>query len=288
MPDSGRLLAVHAHADDESITMGGTMAVLAERGVQVANVCCTDGELATIVAPDMPEEEYRPRLAEVRREELRRACEALGVTEVHFLGYHDSGMAGTPTASRPEAFFMQPLDEVGERLTRIIRSFRPHVVVTYDAYGAYGHPDHIQTHRATLIAVEAAGRAGVYTEAGEPWQVSKLYYTAMPVSLLARFVEVALAAGLPDPFEGRAPEEMDFATPDRFVTTTLDVREGISRKQAALRAHHSQIDESFPLLAMPEEVMSQYFPEEHFQLAISRVPTRRPETDLFAGVLTEG
>ena len=148
---------------------------------------------------------------------------------------------------------MQPLDEVGERLTRIIRSFRPHVVVTYDAYGAYGHPDHIQTHRATLIAVEAAGRAGVYTEAGEPWQVSKLYYTAMPVSLLARFVEVALAAGLPDPFEGRAPEEMDFATPDRFVTTTLDVREGISRKQAALRAHHSQIDESFPLLAMPEE-----------------------------------
>ena len=128
----------------------------------------------------------------------------------------------------------------------------------------------------------------MYTEAGEPWQVSKLYYTAMPVSLLARFVEVALAAGLPDPFEGRAPEEMDFATPDRFVTTTLDVREGISRKQAALRAHHSQIDESFPLLAMPEEVMSQYFPEEHFQLAISRVPTRRPETDLFAGVLTEG
>jgi mycothiol conjugate amidase Mca len=288
MPEGGRLLAVHAHADDESITMGGTMAVLAERGVQVANVCCTDGELATIVATDMAEEEYRPRLAEVRREELRRACDALGVAEVHFLGYHDSGMAGTPTASRPEAFFMQPLDEVAERLTRIIRSFRPHVVVTYDAYGGYGHPDHIQTHRATLIAVEAAGRPGLYTEAGEPWQVSKLYYTAFPVSLLSRFIEVAAAAGLPHPFEGTAPEDLEFATPDRLVTTTFDVREGIAKKQAAMRAHHSQIDESFPLLAMPEEVMSQYFPEEHFQLAISRVPTRRPETDLFAGVLTEG
>jgi mycothiol conjugate amidase Mca len=288
MSGTGRLLAVHAHADDESITMGGTMAVLAERGVQVANVCCTDGELATIVAADMPEEEYRPRLGEIRRVELQRACDVLGVSEVHFLGYHDSGMAGEPSSKRPDAFFMQPLDGVAERLTAIIRAFRPHVVVTYDAYGGYGHPDHIQTHRATLIAVEAAGHAGVFPESGEAWEVAKLYYTAVPVSLLARAIEAAVAAGLDHPFEGRAAEELEFATPDHFVTTTVDVRGGIAKKLGALRAHHSQIDETFPLLAIPEEVMANLFGDEHYQLALSRVPTSRPETDLFAGVVAPG
>jgi N-acetyl-1-D-myo-inositol-2-amino-2-deoxy-alpha-D-glucopyranoside deacetylase len=278
----GRLLAVHAHPDDESITMGGTMSVLAERGVQVANVCCTDGELATIVAADMPEEEYRPRLGEVRRAELQRACAILGVAEVHLLGYHDSGMAGEPTSTRPEAFFMQPLDAVAERLTEIIRAFRPHVVVTYDAYGSYGHPDHIQTHRATLIAVEAARRRGVYPKAGEPWEVAKLYYTAFPISVLARAIEVAAAAGREHPFDGRPPEELEFATPDRLVTASLDVRSGIDRKLEALRAHHSQIDESFLMMFSGD-----LFTEEHYQLAVPRAPAGPPETDLFAGVATE-
>ncbi|HEY6378229.1 MAG TPA: PIG-L family deacetylase [Candidatus Dormibacteraeota bacterium] len=278
----GRLLAVHAHPDDESITMGGTMAVLTEDGVQVANVCCTDGELATIVAADMPEEEYRPRLGEVRREELRRACAILGVAEVHCLGYHDSGMAGAPTSTRPEAFFMQPLDAVAERLTAIIRAFRPHVVVTYDAYGGYGHPDHIQAHRGTLVAVEAAGRRGVYPAAGEPWEVAKLYYTAFPLSVLRRTIEVAAAAGRDHPFDGRPPEELEFATPDHLVTATLDVRSGMGRKREALRAHHSQIDESF-LQFFSDDV----FTEEYYQRALARVPAGRPETDLFAGIATE-
>ncbi len=278
------MLAVHAHADDESITMGATMASLAAAGVAVANVCCTDGELATIVAEDMPEEEYRPRLGEIRREELRRACDELGVAEVHFLGYHDSGMAGSESSRRADAFFMQPLDGVAQRLTQLIRAFRPHVVVTYDAYGGYGHPDHIQAHRATLIAVEAAGRAGVYPDAGEPWAPAKLYYTAIPVSVLERAVEMALSVGMDHPFEGRDPKELEFATPDRYVTTTLDVRAGTARRRKALLAHHSQIGPDFPMLAVPEEVVNDLFGDEHYQLALSRVPVSLPETDLFAGV----
>jgi LmbE family N-acetylglucosaminyl deacetylase len=127
------LLAVHAHADDETITMGGTLAHYAAGGVRTANVCCTDGRLATIVDPEMVEEEVRPRLGEVRHAELKAACDILGVGELHWLGYHDSGMEGSETNADPQSFWMTPLDSIVERLVGIIREFRPDVVVTYDA-----------------------------------------------------------------------------------------------------------------------------------------------------------
>ena len=279
-----RLLAVHAHADDESITMGGTMAMLRERGARVANVCCTDGRLATIVAADMPEPSTRPRLAEVRRAELTAALDILGGVELHWFGYHDSGMAGAETNSDPEAFFQQPLDGVMARLLTVIREFRPHVVVSYDAFGAYGHPDHIQAHRATLLAVDAAHHGRVHPDAGPPWRVSKLYYVATPISMLRRAIEVAEAAGMPHPFGGQDPETLDFATPDELVTASVDVRPFLDVRRAALLAHHSQIDETFPLVSVPTEVMATVFPTEHYQLALSRVPVSLPETDLFAGV----
>ena len=279
-----RLMAVHAHADDESITMGGTLATLAATGVGLCNVTVTDGELATIVADDLPEETTRPILGELRRAEMRKAAQLLGIHRVEFLGYHDSGMAGTETARRPEAFAMQPLDEVAGRLTALIRDFRPHVVVTYDGYGGYGHPDHIQTHRATLIAVEAAHQAKVYPDAGAPWRVEKLYYTAIARSVLRRAVEFALAAGMDHPFDGADVDELEFGTPDSAVTTHVDVRQGLATKQAAMRAHHSQIGENFGLLLMPPDVMAEVFPDEHYQLALSRVPVSLPERDLFAGI----
>ena len=284
MPGRLRLMAVHAHADDESITMGKTLAASAARGVEVCNVCCTDGELATIVAQDMPEETTRPRLGEIRREELRRACAALGVQRVEFLGYHDSGMAGSDTARRPEAFAMQPIDEVAGRLCRLIREFRPHVVVTYDGRGGYGHPDHIQAHRAVLVAVEAAHLQGMYPEAGEPWRVSKLYYTVMPRSVLQRAVDAALAAGMEHPFEGRDVAELEFAADDDTITTIVDARDGVRAQREALLAHHSQIDEGFPMLSVPEEIFRELFGQEHYQLVLTRVPVTLPESDLFAGV----
>ncbi len=284
MPQELRLLTVHAHADDESITMGGTLALCADRGIRTAVVCCTDGQLATIYAADMPEEEFRPRLGEIRREELRKACAALGVDEVHFLGFHDSGMAGADSNNDPASFWRTDIDEAAGRLVRVIREFRPHVVVTYDAYGNYGHPDHIQTHRATLVAVEAAYQRKLYPDAGEPWRISKMYYTAFPASIARKAVELSQMFGTPPPFGDTAVEDLEFVTRDELVTTTVDCGEQAVRKQAALRAHHSQITDDFPLLLMPAEMLREHFPHEHYQLVWSNVPTRLPETDLFAGL----
>jgi len=279
-----RLLTVHAHADDESITMGGTLAACADRGIRTAVVCCTDGQLATIYAADMPEEQTRPRLGEIRREELRAACAALGVDEVHFLGYRDSGMAGEPSNSEPGAFWKADIDEAVGRVVARIRAFRPHVVVTYDANGGYGHPDHVQAHRVTLLAVEAAYLPKLYPDSGEPWRVSKMYYTAFPASQMRKVIELAEQAGMPSPFGETPADELDFVTRDELVTTAVECGAQIERKQQALRAHHSQITDEFPLLMMPAEVIREHFPKEHYQLVWSHVPTRVPEDDLFAGL----
>ncbi|HXA29527.1 MAG TPA: N-acetyl-1-D-myo-inositol-2-amino-2-deoxy-alpha-D-glucopyranoside deacetylase [Candidatus Angelobacter sp.] len=283
-PTDLRLLAVHAHADDETITMGATLAQCAARGIRTAVLCCTDGQLATIYAPDMPEEETRPRLGEIRREELRAAGAILGVSEVHFLGYHDSGMAGADSNNDPVAFWRAPLDEAIGKVVARIRAFRPHVVVTYDANGGYGHPDHIMVHRVTLLAVEAAYLGSMYHDAGEPWRVSKLYYTAFPERAARRAVDLAAQFGAPSPFGDTAPEDLEFVTRDELVTTTVSAPEQMSQKLAALRAHHSQITEDFPYLAVPEQLAREHFSDEYFQLVMSHVPVQTPETDLFAGL----
>jgi N-acetyl-1-D-myo-inositol-2-amino-2-deoxy-alpha-D-glucopyranoside deacetylase len=279
-----RLLAVHAHADDETITMGGTLAQAAARGIRTSVLCCTDGQLATIYAPDMPEESTRPRLGEIRREELRRACGILGVADVSFLGYHDSGMAGADSNFDPVAFWKADIDEAVGRVVAHIRAFRPHVVVSYDANGGYGHPDHIQAHRVTLLAIEAAYLPVMYPDAGEPWRVSKLYYTAFPVRWARAAVDLAAQIGRPSPFGDTPPEELPFVTRDELVTTTVSFPDQMGRKLAALRAHHSQITEDFPFLAVPEEVAREHFSDEFYQLVMSHVPVSPPETDLFAGL----
>ncbi len=276
-------MAVHAHCDDETITMGGTLATYADRGVRTCVVCCTDGKLATIVDPNMPEETTRPRLAEIREGELREACRILKVDEVEFLRYGDSGMAGAPTNQLPDAFWMTPIDEATGRLVAQIRRFRPHVVVTYDGNGGYGHPDHIQAHRATLLAVEAARLKPMYKDAGDPWRVQKLYYTAFPRSQFERMVAMAKEAGIDPPFGETNPDEMEFLTPDAEIAATIDTVAVINRKREALRAHHSQISEDWPQLNMPDDVLKQ-FADEYFQLGMSRTPAVLPETDLFAGV----
>jgi N-acetyl-1-D-myo-inositol-2-amino-2-deoxy-alpha-D-glucopyranoside deacetylase len=279
-----RLLAVHAHADDETITMGATLARAADRGIRTSVVCCTDGQLATIFATDMPEESTRPRLGEIRREELRAACAILGVSSVSFLGYHDSGMAGASSNFDPVAFWKADLDEVVGRVVGYIRAFQPHVVVTYDANGMYGHPDHVQAHRATLLAVEAAYLGKLYPEAGDPWRVSKFYYTAFPARAARKAVDLAAQFGAPSPFGDTPPEELDFVTRDELVTTVVSAPDQMSRKLAALSAHHSQITDDFPYLAVPEELAREHFSDEYYQLVMSHVPVSVPESDLFAGL----
>jgi N-acetyl-1-D-myo-inositol-2-amino-2-deoxy-alpha-D-glucopyranoside deacetylase len=278
-------MAVHAHADDETISMGGTLALCADRGIVTCNVCCTDGKLATIVDPSMPEVETRPRLAEIRQEELRTALGILGVNEVVFLGYGDSGMAGAPTNQLPDAFWMAPLDEVVGSLVEEIRRFKPHVVVTYDANGAYGHPDHIQAHRATVLAVEAS-HTPMYPDRGERWLVHKLYYTAFPRFALKQMVEASKELGLDPPFGIENVDDLPFLAQDHLVTTAVDCRTTLRRKREALIAHRSQIGPDWPMLTIPEDLAMQ-FAEEYFQLVMSRGSEVTQETDLFEGLVEE-
>jgi N-acetyl-1-D-myo-inositol-2-amino-2-deoxy-alpha-D-glucopyranoside deacetylase len=281
-----RFMTVHAHGDDESITMGGTLAVLSDRGVKTSVVCCTDGKLATIVDPDMPEETTRPRLVEIRQAELREACRIMGVTEVNFLGFGDSGMAGADTNTLPDAFWMAPIDEVTGRIVEHIRRFKPHVVVTYDANGGYGHPDHIQCHRGTLLAVEAAHMPTLFPAAGPPWRVQKLYYTVFSVSYFQRMIDAAKEMGVDPPFGVEAAEALPFLVPDSYVTTTIDCSAGQERKRSALRAHRSQIAPDWPMLNVPEHIARRFL-DEQYQLVISRRVPSLPETDVFAGIEVE-
>ena len=283
-----RLLAVHAHPDDETITMGGLLALCADRGISTSVICCTDGKVATIFDPEYAanEDEIRPRLKEIPEAELRRAGEILGVSEVNFLEFGDSGMAGTETNSAPGAFWRADFDEAVGRVVAHIRRFRPHVVVTYDGNGGYGHPDHIQAHRVTLVAVEAAYHA-VYPELGPAWRVSKLYYTAFPRSEVRRIAEMAKSAGMKPPFGEADPDSLEFVTPDELVTTRVNCRDQLSRKREALIAHRSQLTEEFALLSVPEEILREHFSDEFYQLVFSRVPTTLPETDVFAGLTSE-
>ena len=166
---------------------------------------------------------------------------------------------------------MTPIDEAVGRVVEQIRRFRPHVVVTYDGNGGYGHPDHIQTHRATLLAIEAAQLGPMFKDAGDPWRVQKLYYTAFPRSSMRRAVEMAKNAGMEPPFGTDNPDDLPFLTPDEWVTTTIDCRSTVMRKRDALRAHRSQIAPDWPLLAIPDDI-AELFADEYFQLTISRTP----------------
>ena len=172
------LMAVHAHPDDECFGTGGVLIKYASEGVRTVLVTATKGEEGEIHDPDLTEEEARPRLAEIREEELRRATALLKVGVQEFLGYRDSGMVGTPANDHPESFNKADLDEATGRLVRLIRRYRPQVLVTYNEDGGYGHPDHLQCHRVTARAFDAAGDAAQYPEAGPAWQPLKLYATA--------------------------------------------------------------------------------------------------------------
>ena len=248
-------------------------------------VCCTDGKLATIVDPDMPEETTRPRLAEIREAELRDACRILRVDEVEFLRYGNSGMPDAPTNQLPDAFWMAPLHEATGRIVAEIRRFRPHVVVTYDGNGGYGHPDHIQTHRATLLAVEAAQLSPDVQ--GHRRALARRRSSTTPRSRRSEYASASSRwrrqAGMDPPFGEDNPDNLAFLTPDEWVTTTMDCRSVVARKREALRAHRSQISADWPQLTISDEVAEQ-FATEFYQLVISRTPAVLPETDLFAGI----
>ena len=279
------LMCVHAHPDDEVIMTGGVLARAGEEGIRTAVVTCTGGEMGEVVGEGMDPEEIFPKLAEVRLEELREALEILGTDGPRMLGYRDSGMMGTEGNDDPRSFWQANLDEAVGRLVAQIREFRPSVLVSYDAFGGYGHPDHIQAHRVMLLASEAASVPLLYPDAGDAWPVPKTYFATLPKSRVFLVNQLMEAQGLPSPFPtAERAEDLPMGTPDPEVTTVIDVGTWLAQKMRALRAHRSQLSPDSFFLNVPADLEAQAFGTEWFVRLRSRVAAPDREDDLFAGL----
>jgi len=277
------MLLVHAHPDDEAIPTGATMALYAARGVQVCLVTCTRGEHGEVVTEELAalREAGPEALGKHREGELAAALAELGVERHEWLGgagrWWDSGMAGTEQNADPRAFARADLDDAVQEMVAIMRRERPHVVISDNDRGSYGHPDHVQAYRVTAAALQKAAEAGYAPELGEPWDVPKVYWSALPRSRVERLVDLGAW-----PIEAEMP-----GIPDSEVTSEIDGREHYAAKVAALAAHRSQVDLTEGLFAFA--VQSPEFAYEHFQLVRGR---RGPgvvgeygwEDDLFAGL----
>ncbi len=265
--------------------MSGTMARLVEEGHAVTVVCATRGEVGEISDPALATPET---LGQVREQELRDAMRELGVEDVRFLDYRDSGMAGTPENEHPECFARADLDEAVRRLVAVIRRTRPQVIVTYgDDQQAYPHPDHLRVHDISLPAFDLAGDPGAYPEAGEPWQPSKLYYTAWSRARMVSMHEKFLELGLESPF---SEEWLNRPSNDDRVTTRIDVSDFMDVRRDALLAHATQIDPASPFwFGLPPQAARTVYPLEEYVLARTRVPVPEGgiEDDLFAGCLPD-
>lgn len=278
-----RLLSAFAHPDDEQ-GVSGLMHKYASEGVDVTLVCATRGEAGEI-APGV--NATTENLGQVREEEMRCAVEKIGVNNLYFLDYRDSGMDGTKENQDPRCFWQANLFEVTEKLVRVIRRHKPQVIVTFDANGGYGHPDHIKIHQASLMAYFVAGDPRAYPdqlakEDLQPWTVSKLYFGAFPRSRFARYAELAKQAGvdLGVPMQ----EFLKRAQPDEIITTRIDVAPYVDLKLNALYCHASQMNPNSIFSKIPMEIRRDGIKLETLVRAESRVVVQGDETDLFAGI----
>ncbi len=289
MSEQLRLMAVHAHPDDESSKGAASMAKYVREGVRVLVATCTGGERGSVLNPAMDRPEVWERLSEIRREEMATARDILGIEQA-WLGFVDSGLPeGDPLPPLPEGCFaLQPVETAAAPLVRLIREFRPHVVTTYDEKGGYPHPDHIMCHNISVAAYDAAGDPDRYPDAGEPWQPLKLYYH---MGFSRQRVEAlhleSVAAGLESPYEEwlkKWAESGEEDTSSARVTTKVPCGEYFGVRDDALRAHATQVDPTGRWFQTPLEVQRRAWPTEDFELARSLVDTRLPEDDLFAGI----
>ncbi|MFD6796457.1 MULTISPECIES: mycothiol conjugate amidase Mca [Prauserella salsuginis group] len=280
-------MAVHAHPDDESSKGAATMARYVAEGAEVMVVTCTGGEAGDVLNPAMDRPEVHEHMDEIRREEMATAAKILGVQH-RWLGFVDSGLPeGDPLPPLPEGCFARvPLDEPTEALVRVMREFRPHVVVTYDENGGYPHPDHIRTHEVSMAAFDAAADPDRFPDAGEPWQALKVYYVhGFSRARITAFHEALLEAGQESPW-AEWLERWDPDKPDIMerVTTQVPCSECFEQRDDALRAHATQIDPTSRWFAVPLETQRELWPTEEYELARSLVDSTVPEDDLFAGV----
>jgi mycothiol S-conjugate amidase len=280
-----RLMAVHAHPDDESSKGAATMARYVDEGVQVLVVTCTGGERGDLLNPKLKGREDLLRdMPEVRRREMAEAVAALGVQH-EWLGFVDSGLPeGDPLPPLPDGCFaLTSLETASEPLVRLVRSFRPHVMITYDENGGYPHPDHIMTHKVSVEAFDAAPDPDRYPAAGDPWQPLKLYYDrGFNKVRTIRMHETLLERGLESPFAEFIERTRDW--PDPVITTRVECARWFPRRDAALLAHATQIDPDGWFFSIPREIQQEVWPTEDFQLVKNLTDARTPEDDLFTGL----
>jgi mycothiol S-conjugate amidase len=287
--DSGalRMLTVHAHPDDESSKGAATCARYAAEGHEVMVVTCTGGERGSILNPKMDRPGVLDDMPSIRRAEMARAAEILGVAH-SWLGFVDSGLPeGDPPPPLPEGCFaLGDIDEQAGALVAVIREFRPHVVVTYDERGGYPHPDHIRCHEISMVAFDAAGDPDRYPDAGAPWQPLKLYYShGFSKKRMVAFHEALLARGMESPYEEwLANWSADRLDPADRVTTRVRCADWFETRDKALLAHETQIDPTSRWFFVPLEMQREIWPTEDYELVRSLVDSPTPEDDLFAGL----
>ncbi len=278
------LVSVHAHPDDEASKGPATVAHYASIGVRCVLVCCTGGEEGDILNPAMDRPEVRSRLAEVRREELAKAAAIIGYSEVIWLGYRDSGMAGCTTNDNPACFARADTAAATGRLVEILRRERPQVVIIYaDDQEGYPHPDHLRVHEIGLAAYEACGDPSAFAQAGPLWMPAKLYYSAWNRASYRAMHQRFIEAGLESPF---SEDWLGRSGLDDRVTTAITVAEGNHIRRAALRAHATQIDPASPFW-FADPPGRNLDSTDHYILArsaVGPVSGERLEQDLFAGI----
>ena len=281
-----RLLHVHAHPDDESSKGAATTAKYVAEGVDVVVATCTGGERGSILNPAMDRPDVLANIAEIRRQEMDRAREILGIEQV-WLGFIDSGLPeGDPLPPLPEGSFATlDLDVATAPLVKLIRSFRPHVLTTYDENGGYPHPDHIKCHQISVAAFDAAADPARFPELGEPWQVLKLYYQfTFHRDRIVALDEAMKERGLESPYAERLADWEPDPSHQARLTTRVPCADYFSVRDQALLAHATQVDPEGSWFAVPLETHREAWPTEDFERVRSFVDAPVPEDDLFAGI----
>ena len=278
-----RLLLVHAHPDDETINNGATMAMYAALGAQVTLVTCTRGEEGEVLVPEHAHKAAAndDLLGEHRELELAEAMKALGINDFRFLGdpdikYRDSGMMGTDPNNRSESFWQADFDQATAHLVKVIEEVKPHILITYDEFGGYGHPDHIQAHRVAMAAAEIA-----------PWNIEKIYWNVMPRSVIQESIEKMKALGS-DFMGAESADDLPFCKDDSFVSAHIDGNKYVEQKMDAMRAHATQIALDGPFFALSNNLGLGVWGNEYYTLVKGEragdLDAYGRETDLFAGI----
>ncbi len=294
------MLLVHAHPDDETISNGATMAKYVAEGAHVTLVTCTLGEEGEVLVPELAHlaADREDALGQQRVIERKQAMAELGVTDYRFLGgagrfrdtgmaWGDSGQAVPPAEVRPDTFWAADLREASDELVVVIREVRPQVLVTYDEMGGYGHPDHIQAHRVATYGSALAAAPSYRPDLGPAWDIPKIYWTAMPRSVIRAGIEAMREIGS-DFFGTDNADDAPFAVPDEHITAQIDGMAYVDKKLAAMRAYVTQIALDGPFFTMADQIGPQVWGMEYYRLVKGHPGPVDPDTgwesDLFAGV----